>query len=165
MQGGGEEDGAGSYSVSLARRTDFPFLLKPQTNISRAVSPWFEKLGVPAVYPPLFNLVFEGPVHRTGKRPELDRTRTGLLKDCSLGLSNFRNGRPQKDQSFMRLNYPFKCSPRACQLVENWLRYSTFCKMFDNYSILYWYLHIFINSGPFWMFKGSIWNLNIFLKV
>jgi len=32
------------------------------------------------------SLVFKSPV----LRPEKDRTRTGLLKDCSLGLSNFK---------------------------------------------------------------------------
>jgi len=71
-------------------------------------------------------VVFKSPV----LRPEKDRTRTGLLKDCSLGLSNFKTKDRKKtglyglvetglDRSFVRLNYPFKCSPRACQLVEN----------------------------------------------
>ena len=112
---------------------------------------------------------------KTSPRPGKNWTKTGLSKDCSLGLSKFQMKDRRKtglygpvetgwDCSFVPLNYPFKYSPRACQLVENWLRYSIFCQMFDNYSILYWYLHIFINSGSFWMYKGSIWNLNIFLK-
>ena len=99
--------------------------------------------------------------------------KASLFKKLQSWSFKISNERPQKDQSiwtswdwsFVPLNYPFKCSPRLCQLVENWLKYSIFCQMFDNYSILYWYLHIFINSGSFWTFKGLIWNLNTFLKV
>jgi hypothetical protein len=76
---------------------------------------------------------------KTGKRPEKNRTKTSLLKDCSPVFSNFEIEDRKKtglyepvrtgvDWSFVPLNYLFKSSPIPCKMTQNLLRYSKFCQ-------------------------------------
>ena len=67
---------------------------------------------------------------KTGKRPEKDQIKTGLLKDCSSVFSNFEIKDPKKtgimNRSSVSLNYLFKSSPIPCKMTQNLLRYSKF---------------------------------------